>query len=228
MDMLLAREAKDRLFSQYAKIGAAISSPKRLELLDLLCQCEKTVETLAEQSAMSIANTSRHLQSLRQSRLVDCRKSGRHVLYRLADDEVCEFVRNVRQLAEKRIAEIDRIVADYFTAPTLFQPVNRRDLIRRAKTGEVVILDVRPSDEYLAGHLPYAVSVPLRELKSFLKSLPPKKEIIAYCRGPYCVLAQEAVTFLRAKGFDAVRLTDGVAEWRDAGLPVEMTRTPFK
>lgn len=219
--MPFARDTKDRLFAQFARLGSAISSPKRLELLDLLCQCEKAVETLADQSAMSIANTSRHLQVLRGAMLVENRKAGQRVFYRLADDEICGFMRSLRKLAEMRIAEIDRLVADYFDAPMLFQPVDRKGLFNRAKTGQVVILDVRPRDEYLAGHLPHAVSVPLAELKARLKTLSLKKEIVAYCRGPYCVLAQEAVAMLRSRGFNAVRLTDGIAEWREAGLPIE-------
>lgn len=219
--MPFARDTKDRLFAQFARIGSAISSPKRLELLDLLCQCEKTVETLADQSVMSVANTSRHLQVLRDAMLVENRRAGQSVFYRLADDEIGCFMRSLRKLAEMRIAEIDRLVAEYFDAPKLFQPVDRKGLFNRAKTGHVIILDVRPRDEYLAGHLPHAVSVPLAELKARLKTLSRKKEIVAYCRGPYCVLAQEAVALLRSRGFNAVRLTDGIAEWREAGLPVE-------
>jgi rhodanese-related sulfurtransferase/DNA-binding transcriptional ArsR family regulator len=222
MKTSLARETKDRLYEQFARLGHSVSSPKRLELLDLLGQSEKTVETLAGQSAMSVANTSRHLQILRAARLVETRKSGLYVLYRLADDEVGTFVRGLRRLAEKRMAEIDRLIADYFNAPRLLQPVDRRKLLRRAKSGEVIILDVRPEDEYDTGHLPFAVSIPLSQLKVRLKELSPRKEIVAYCRGPYCVLAQEAVSFLRQRGFKALRLEDGVAEWSEAGLPVHL------
>ena len=219
--MLAPRETKDKLYAQFARLGHALSSPKRLELLDLLCQCEKTVEMLAEQASMSVANTSRHLQVLRTARLIDGRKDGVYVHYRLADSEVREFFRGLRKLAENHIAEIDRIIADYFDASPQLQPIDRKNLLKRAKTGEVVILDVRPGDEYAAGHLPYAKSIPLSRLKERLKDLSPKVEIVAYCRGPYCVLAQEAVSFLKSKGLKASRLKDGVIEWQEAGLPVK-------
>lgn len=218
--MLVARKTKDKLYAQFARLGHALSSPKRLELLDLLCQSEKTVEMLAEQASMSVANTSRHLQVLRMARLVEGRKDGVYVYYSLADSEVCDFFRSLRKIAENRIAEIDRIIVDYFDASLHFQPIDRKNLLKRAKTGEVVILDVRPGDEYAAGHLPYAKSVPLSKLKERLKELSPKSEIVAYCRGPYCVLAQEAVKVLNANGFRATRIEEGVSEWRDAGLPI--------
>lgn len=218
--MSSARETKDKLYAQFALIGHALASPKRLELLDLLCQSEKTVEALAEQSAMSVANTSRHLQVLRASRLVDSSKQGVFVYYRLADTKVCDFFRELRALAEDRIAEIDRIIEDYFDAPSNLEPVDKPKLIKRAKAGEVVILDVRPEDEYLAGHLPHAKSVPLGELEERLKEIPPEAEIVAYCRGPYCVLSQEAVRLLSAKGFKIKRMADGIAEWREAGLRI--------
>jgi len=219
--MAAARETKDKLYAQFARLGQALSSPKRLELLDLLCQSEKTVEMLAEQSAMSVANTSRHLQVLRAARLIDGRKEGVFVCYRLADSQVCDFFRGLRTLAELRIAEVNQIIADYFDASPHLQPIDRKNLLKRAKSGDVVILDVRPEDEYTASHLPFAKSVPLSRLKERLKELSPKVEVVAYCRGPYCVLAQEAVTFLRSKGLKAMRLEDGVIEWQKAGLPVE-------
>ncbi len=218
--MPAAREIKDKLYGQFARLGQALSSPKRLELLDLLCQSEKTVETMAEQTIMSVANTSQHLQVLRAARLVDVRKDGVYVHYRLADREVCNFFRSLRKLAESRIAEIDRVVAEYFDASSELQPIDRRKLLKRARTGEVVILDVRPDDEYAAGHLPHARSVPLSRLKKRLKEFSPDTEIVAYCRGPYCVLAQEAVRMLRAHGFRARRMEEGISEWREAGFPV--------
>lgn len=218
--MPVARETKDRLYTQFARLGHALSSPKRLELLDLLCQSEKTVEMLAKQTLMSVANTSRHLQVLRTARLVDSRKDGVFVYYRLEGGQVCDFFRSLRSLAEHHNAEIDRIVADYFDASPQLQPVDRKNLIKRAKSGEVIILDVRPEDEFTAGHLPYAISVPLSKLKERLKELPSKTEIVAYCRGPYCVLAQEAVNLLVAKGFKAQRMAEGVAEWREAGQKI--------
>ena len=218
--MMTARETKDKLYDQFAHLAKALASSKRLELLDLLCQCEKTVEVLAKQSSLSVANTSRHLQVLRGARLVDTRKEGLHVFYRLADEEVCEFFRSLRQLAESRLAEINRIIADFFEASGDLQPIDRKNLIRRAKSGEVIVLDVRPEDEYHAAHLPYARSIPLHKLQEHIKDFSPYQEIIAYCRGPYCVLAQEAIKILRSKGFHAVRLEDGVAEWQEAGLQV--------
>ncbi|MEE9612252.1 MAG: metalloregulator ArsR/SmtB family transcription factor [Desulfatiglandales bacterium] len=215
------RETKDRLYEQFARIGHALASPKRLELLDLLCQSEKTVEVLASQASLSMANASRHLQILRGAHLIDGRKEGLHVYYRLADEDVCEFFRSLRRLAESRLAEIDRLIADYFGNRNELKPIDRKKLLRRAKRGEVIVLDVRPKDEYLAGHLPYAHSIPLHELKNHLSEFSSDQEIVAYCRGPYCVLAQEAVKILRAKGFKAVRLEEGVFEWQKAGLPVE-------
>ena len=217
---MTARETKDKLYDQFAHLAQALASPKRLELLDLLCQCEKTVEALAKQSSLSVANTSRHLQVLRGARLVDARKEGLHVFYRLADEEVCEFFRSLRQLAESRLAEIDRIIADFFEAANDLNPIDRKKLIRRAKAGEVIVLDVRPEDEYHAAHLPYARSIPLHKLQEHIKDFSPDQEVVAYCRGPYCVLAQEAIKILRSKGFHAVRLEDGVAEWQEAGLQV--------
>jgi len=215
------RETKDRIFEQFARIGHAMASPKRLELLDLLCQAEKSVEILADQAAMSIANASRHLQILRAARLVDARKDGLRVYYRLADDEVCRFFWSIRTLAASRLAEIDLIVRDYFDEPQKLLPVDKRRLLRRAKAGEIIILDVRPKDEYIAGHIPYSRSIPLFELKKHLQQFSPHQEIVAYCRGPYCVLAQEAMNILRERGFKAMRLEDGVAEWQESGMPVE-------
>jgi rhodanese-related sulfurtransferase/DNA-binding transcriptional ArsR family regulator len=219
--MSTARLTKDRIFAQFARISSALASPKRLELLDLLCQCEKAVDTLAEQAGMSAANTSSHLQVLREARLVDSRKVGQFVYYRMAGTEVSSLIRSLRQLAETRLAEIDRIKAEYFASPVLFQPVDLRGLLRRAKRSDVVILDVRPQDEFVAGHLPHAISVPLSELKKRMRELPREKEIVAYCRGPFCVLAVEAVSMLKSRGYKAFRLSDGIAEWKDAGLPVE-------
>lgn len=219
--MPTGRETKDRLYEQFARIGHAVASPKRLELLDLLCQCEKTVETLANEASLSVANTSRHLQVLRGARLVNARKDGLHVYYSLADKNVREFFHSLRHLAESRLAEIDRIIADYFGNYRELSPIDRRRLLKRAKAGEVVVLDVRPQDEYLAGHLPHARSVPLNELRKHLREFSPGQEIVAYCRGPYCVLAQEAVKILRVKGFKVSRFEDGVTEWQLAGMPVE-------
>lgn len=215
------RETKDRIFEQFARIGHAMASPKRLEILDLLCQAEKSVETLANEAALSVANASRHLQVLRAARLVEARKAGLRVYYRLADDDVCRFFGSLRTLAASRLAEMDLIVRDYFDDPNRLQPMDKRKLLERAEAGEIIILDVRPMDEYAAGHVPHARSVPLHELKKSIAQLPKDKEIVAYCRGPYCVLAQEAIKILRDRGLRASRLRDGVAEWKQAGMPLE-------
>jgi len=215
------RETKDRIFEQFARIGQAMASPKRLELLDLLCQAEKTVEMLAAQASLNVANASRHLQILRAARLVDARRDGTHVYYRLADDDVCSFFHGLRKLASARLAEMDFIVEEYFDRPQRLKPIDRRKLIKKARAGEIIILDVRPKEEFLAGHLPLAHSIPFSELKDRLDQLPADAEVVAYCRGPYCVLAQEAVRIMRAKGRKAVRLEDGVMEWREAGMAVE-------
>ena len=226
--MTKPRETKDRIFEQFARIGHAMASPKRLELLDLLCQAEKSVETLANEAALSVANASRHLQILRAARLVDARKDGLRVYYRLADDEVCRFFGSLRKLAASRLAEIDFIVRDYFDDPKKLQPVDKRKLLNQAKAGEIIILDVRPKDEYIAGHIPYARSIPLIELKKHLQQFSPDQEIVAYCRGPYCVLAQEAMNLFRARGFKAERLEDGINEWRETGLPIVMGEAAAK
>jgi rhodanese-related sulfurtransferase len=211
---------KDGLYEQFARIGKAVAHPKRIELLDLLCQGERSVEVLADAAAMSVTNTSAHLRVLREARLVATRKEGTWVFYRLADDAVCDFFVNLRDLASDRYAEVDRIVRDYFEARDELEPVDREELLERAGQGDVVVLDVRPREEYEAGHIPGAVSVPLKELRQRMASLPKGAEIVAYCRGPYCVLAPQALELLRRRGFKARRLLDGFPEWRQAGLPV--------
>jgi rhodanese-related sulfurtransferase len=214
------REAKDRLYEQFARTAKAVASPKRIELLELLAQGERTVEALAGATGMQVTNTSAHLQVLRHARLVETRKHGTKVYYRLAGNEVAGFVVALRNLARARLAEVDRVVADYFVARDALEPVGRADLVDRASRGEVVILDVRPTEEFVAGHIPGALSVPLDQLDAALSRLPKRAHIVAYCRGPYCVLAPQAVQRLRAKGFKARRLVDGMPEWRLAGLPV--------
>ncbi len=215
------RIVKEQLYEQFSRIGKAVSSPQRLELLDLLCQGERPVENLAKEAKLSFANASRHLQILRGARLVTTRKEGTRIYYRLADDEVCSFFRSMRSLAERRLSEVHQIMADYFENRQSLEPADRISLLERARQGSVTILDVRPRLEYQSSHLPYAVSIPLQELKFRLDELPMNQEIVAYCRGPYCVLAQEAVKYLHSKGYKAVRLEDGVHEWNEAGLPVE-------
>jgi rhodanese-related sulfurtransferase/DNA-binding transcriptional ArsR family regulator len=214
------REAKDRLYEQFARAAKAVASPKRIELLELLAQGEHTVEGLAHATGMAVNNTSSHLQVLRHAQVVESRKDGTNVFYRLAGDEVAAFVVALRDLARSRLAEVDRVVQDYFVARDNLEPVDRAELLERASRGEIVILDVRPRDEFAAGHIPGALSVPLDELDLALARLPKRAHVVAYCRGPYCVLAPQAVERLRAKGFRARRLADGMPEWRLAGLPV--------
>lgn len=214
------RLVKDGLYEQFARIGKAVAHPKRIELLDVLCQGERSVEVLAEAAAMSVTNTSAQLRVLREARLVATRKEGTRVFYRLADDAVCEFFFSLRDLAGDRYAEVDRIVRDFFEARDELEPVDRDKLLSRADDGEVIVLDVRPREEYEAGHIPGAISIPLAELKGRMASLPEGAEIVAYCRGPYCVLAPQALELLRREGFVARRLEDGFPEWRRAGLPV--------
>ncbi len=214
------REAKDRLYEQFARAAKAVASPKRIELLELLAQGEHTVEALAQATGMGVTNTSQHLQVLRQARVVETRKDGTKVFYRLAGEEVAAFIVALRDLARSRLAEVDEVVRDYFVARDALEPVSRTELVERAGRGDVVILDVRPRDEFAAGHIPGALSVPLGELDVALARLPKRAQVVAYCRGPYCVLAPQAVERLRAKGFRARRLADGMPEWRLAGLPV--------
>lgn len=216
------RAVKDDLYDQFARVGKAVAHPKRIELLDVLCQGERSVEVLADAAAMSMTNASAQLRVLREARLVETRKDGTKVFYRLADEAVCEFYFALRDLARDRYAEIDRVVRDYFTDRDGLEPVNRDELLERADSGDVVILDVRPSEEYEAGHIPGAISVPLAELKGRMASLPPAATVVAYCRGPYCVLAPQAIELLRAEGFRARRLDEGLPEWRRAGLPVSV------
>jgi rhodanese-related sulfurtransferase len=216
--MLSGRVIKDRLFEQFARIGHALSSPKRLELLDLLCQCEKDVETLASNTGMSVANTSHHLQVLHGAALVESRKDGIHVYYRLSGSRVGDLFRDMQQLAENQLADVERIVNLLNREGNKLAPMDRKDLLKLAKSGQVTVLDVRPEDEYRAAHIPHAVSVPLSKLKSYLRHLPRTQTIVAYCRGPYCVLAGEAVRVLRAKGYNASRWRDGIAEWQEAGM----------
>lgn len=214
------REAKDRLYEQFARTAKAVASPKRIELLELLAQGERSVDVLAGATGMGVTNTSAHLQVLRHARLVETRKQGTRVHYRLAGDEVAAFVVALRDLTGARVAEVDRVVQDFFVARDALEPVSRRELVERAGRGEVVVLDVRPAEEFAAGHIPGALSVPLDQLDAALSRLPRRAQVVAYCRGPYCVLAPQAVQRLRAKGFKARRLVDGMPEWRLAGLPV--------
>lgn len=214
------RRFKDSIYEQVARIGKAVAAPKRLELLDLLCQGPRTVEALAEQASISVANGSQHLRILRAARLVESEKKGVYVEYRLADDDVCRFFIALRGLAESRLAEVQQVTQEFLEQRDQMEAVPHDELVRRVKSGEVTVIDVRPAEEYRAGHLPGALSVPLQELEARLGELPKRRQVVAYCRGPYCVMAVQAVELLRKKGFKAHRMEHGVAEWRVRGWRV--------
>ena len=214
------RQFKDRLYGQFARIGKALSSPHRLEILELLAQSERTVDSLATEIGLSLANTSQHLQTLRQAALVDSRKDGLFVYYRLAGAEVSELSTVLRTVAERRLAELERLVREHFGNRQDAEAVPMAELLKRARSKQVVILDTRPASEYVAGHIAGAISVPVDDLHRRLQELSKSKEYVAYCRGPYCVYADRAVELLRANGRRARRLLDGFPEWRAAGLPV--------
>lgn len=214
------RRFKDAIYEQFARLGSAVSSPKRLELLDLLCQAERTVEVLAKEAGLTVANTSQHLQVLRAARLVEAEKEGQFVTYRLADQTVCEFFLAMRVLAESRLAEVEQIKRQFLKGRDGMEPVDRDALLERVRDGAVTVLDLRPVEEYRAGHIPGAISIPLEELEHRLSGLPKEGEIVAYCRGPYCVLSIQAVEMLRAKGFQAVRLEEGIQDLRAMGFAV--------
>ena len=214
------REIKDRLYAQVARIGKAVSSPKRLELIELLCQCEKPVEVLAEQANISIKLASAHLKQLREARLVDTRKDGKYVYYRLAAPSVAELWVALRSEAEERLVELQVALTSLVSHQDGLQALNHAAILRAANKGEVTVLDVRPEDEFNVAHLPHARSMPLSELKRRLKELPKSVPVVAYCRGPFCMFAKDAVELLRRRGYSAYHLTDGVAEWRSRGLPL--------
>ena len=215
------RAFKDRLYGQFARVGKALASPHRLELLELLAQGERTVDDLANEVGTSMANASQHLQGLREAGLVEGRKQGLFVYYRLADDSVVELSKAIRTVAERRLAELDRIVLDHFGDRSDPEPVAMKELLSRARSGKIVILDTRPASEFAAGHIAGALSVPVDDLKRRLAELPKTKEFVAYCRGPYCVYADRAVEMLKGSGRRARRLDGGFPEWKLAGLPVE-------
>jgi rhodanese-related sulfurtransferase/predicted transcriptional regulator len=214
------RAFKDAIYEQFARIGKSVSSPKRLELLDLLCQGPRTVEVLAKESNLTVANASQHLQVLRAARLVAAEKEGLYVIYRLADQTVCEFFRTMRVLAESRLAEVDQIKRRFLEGREGMEPVDRNALLELVRKGAVTVLDVRPVEEYNAAHIPGAISIPLKELQLRLLDLPRHQEIVAYCRGPYCVLSIQAVEMLRSRGFQAVRLEEGIQDLRAMGFPI--------
>jgi rhodanese-related sulfurtransferase/DNA-binding transcriptional ArsR family regulator len=216
--------AKHELFQQFARIGKAVASAARLQLLELLSQSEKPVELLARQAGLAVTNASNHLKELRLAGLVATRKEGAHVYYRLADPAVHEFLRSLQDIAGRQLAEARQIVRDYFEESDVLEPVAAKELLTRMRARDVVVLDVRPADEYAAAHIPGAVSIPVAELKRRLSELPRRKEIVAYCRGPYCVFAQQAVDILRAQGYRARRLAEGLPDWRGRGYAVAASK----
>jgi len=211
---------KSALFAQFAAVAKTLGHPHRLELLEQLAQGERSVEVLAQRTGLSIANASQHLQHLRRAGIVTNRRDGKFVYYRLADDAVLELLAALRRIAERNVAEVERLVRSYFNDRDSLEPVSRDELLRLTRARAVTVLDVRPEDEFALGHLPGAVNIPLRALELRLSELDPDQEIVAYCRGPYCGLSYEAVAALRARGFKVRRLEDGFPEWRAAGLPV--------
>ena len=215
------RAIKNFLYEQVARIGKAVASPKRLELIELLCQGEKTVEALAAQADISVKLTSAHLKELRVARLVETRREGKYVLYRLASTSVADLWINLRSAAEERLVELQVALADLVAHGDNLEGLDRKSILKKAAAGEVLVLDVRPSEEFAAAHLPHARSLPVDELTKRLAELPKDMPVVAYCRGPFCLMARDAVALLRKKGYRAMHLTDGVAEWRARGLPVE-------
>lgn len=215
------RELKSHLYDQVARISKAMASPKRLELIELLCQGEKTVEALAGQSEISVKLASAHLKELRQARLVETRKEGKYVLYRLAGTSVADLWVNLRSEAEERLVELQMALASIVAHGDELEGLDRKAILKKAAAGDVLVLDVRPADEYATAHLPHARSLPVDELKKRLAELPKDALVVAYCRGPFCLMAKDAVALLRRRGYRAFHLTDGVAEWRAHGLPIE-------
>lgn len=212
---------KQQLFDQFARIGKALGNGFRLEILEFLAQGERNVESLANLCHLSMANASQHIQQLRQVGLVVARKEGLHVYYRLSDDNVIELIAVLRKMAEQHLAEVDKLVNTYLKVKDELEPLAVEELLQRAKDGLVTVLDVRPPEEFAAGHVAGAINIPLADLEQLASQLSLDKEIVAYCRGPYCVLAYDAVAKLRAKGLRARRLENGYPEWKQAGLPID-------
>src|SRR5260221_9573471 len=221
MEKQQKRAFKNQLYEQFARIGKALRGAYRLELLEVVAQGEHSVEALAQETGMSIANASQHLQVLRAAQPVEVRREGVYIYCRLADERVFSLWQAMREVGEARIAEIERIVQTYLHERTLLQPISAAELRQRLSEGDVILLDVRPVEEYQASHLPGALSMPVPDLEARLPELPREKEIVAYCRGPYCVFADEAVALLQANGYNARRLEQGLPDWRALGLPVE-------
>ncbi|NOZ09627.1 MAG: metalloregulator ArsR/SmtB family transcription factor [Gammaproteobacteria bacterium] len=215
---------KHDIFAQFARVGKALGNGNRLEIMEFLAQGERSVDDLAGIAGLTVANTSQHLQQLRQAGLVASRKQGLKVYYRLSSNEVIDLLRSLRGVAERHLAEVDRLVNSYLAVKDNLEPVPRAELLTRAREGLVTVIDVRPTEEYAAGHVPGAVNIPLSELEGHLDRFEPGQQIVAYCRGPYCVLAFDAVEKLRARGYQAWRLEEGFPEWQTAGLPVERNK----
>jgi len=213
---------KHDLFAQFARVGKALGNGNRLELIEYIAQGERSVDELAKVSGLTVANTSQHLQQLRQAGLVLCRKAGLKVFYRLSGDDVITLLDALRGVAERHVADVEKLVSTYLSVKDDLEPLPRKELLDRARDGLVTVLDVRPAEEYAAGHIAGAVNVPLSELEQYLKNINPKQEVVAYCRGPHCLLAFDAVAQLRKKGLTARRLEDGFPEWKTAGLPVDV------
>jgi rhodanese-related sulfurtransferase/DNA-binding transcriptional ArsR family regulator len=213
--------AKQQLYQAIGRVAAALGSAGRLQILEFVAQGERSVDTLAAMTGLSVANTSKHLQALRQAGLVNARKEGLRVYYSLAGDDVSLLLAALRGVAEHRAADVDKLLQTWLAHRDELEPVPARELLERVKKGLVTVLDVRPEEEYAAGHLPGALNVPVDRLENYLSKLPKRKEVVAYCRGPYCLMSFEAVAKLRKHGFKARRLEDGYPEWRAAGLPVE-------
>jgi rhodanese-related sulfurtransferase len=227
------RRFTDAIYDQFARVGRTVASPKRIEMLDLLCQGPRSVESLAAMTGLSEANASQHLKVLRTARLVEAEKSGVRVIYRLSGKEVADFIRSLRIVAETRLAEVEQTVRSLLKGRKESEAADREELLRRVRDGAVTVLDVRPAGEFHSGHLPRAISIPLEQLASRLGELPKDRQVVAYCRGPYCVMGLDAVEQLRAHGYHAVRLDIGVVDWQARGLPVEtgepaMDNTPKK
>jgi rhodanese-related sulfurtransferase/DNA-binding transcriptional ArsR family regulator len=212
---------KHNLFAQFARVGKALGSGNRLELLEYLAQGERSVDALATVSGLTVANTSQHLQHLRHAGLVAARKEGLKVFYRLSGDDVIDLLDALRAVAERHVADVTQLVNTYLTVKDDLEPMPREELLARARDGLVTVIDVRPQEEYASGHVPGSLNIPLAELESKLDDFDPNQEIVAYCRGPHCVLAFDAVARLREKGIKARRLEDGYPEWKTAGLPIE-------
>ena len=217
---------KSALYEQLARVALALGSEGRLQILEFVAQGERSVDALAAMTGLSVANTSKHLQALRQAGLVSARKQGLRVYYSLAGDDVVALVSALRAVAVHRVAEVERLVRLWLAHRDEMEPIPAAELLERAKKGLVTVLDVRPAEEYAAGHIPGAINVPVDKLEAFLSRLPKRKEVVAYCRGPYCLMSFEAVEKLRKRGLRARRLENGLPEWRAAGLPVVQEAKP--